>query len=155
VSRRDEVELRAANGEPTVASMMAAFSQDAVSHAATLGKDLDYTEASLAEVEEILGVLERDSPKGMRRLFKKAPSQEEIETVCKMYGGYIGEVMRFEWGDGDWLIPEDGPFAGALVLNYGGSMTSPPAKVFTRLADGPGDDVYYYYQVLKQGREQK
>lgn len=153
MSRRDDVEARAASGEPTVDTMMAAFSQDAVSHASTMGKELDYSEASLADVEGILGVFETERPKGIRKLFSKGPSQEDIETVCKMYGGYVGEVMRFEWGEGDWMIPEDGPFAGALVLKYGEAMTSPPAKIYKRIVDGPGDDVHYYYQVLKQGRE--
>jgi hypothetical protein len=151
MSRREQVESRLDDGPATVEKMMGAFSLDAVDHAAQQGIELDYSESSLTQVEVILGKLEADRPKGLVKLFRKGPSQSDVETIAKLYGGYIGEVMRFEWGLGEWIIPEDGPFAGALVLEYGEAMTSPPAKVFKRIVDGPGDDVWYYYQVLKQG----
>jgi hypothetical protein len=131
--------------------MMSAFSLDAVDHAARQGVELDYSESSLTLVEEILGTLDAERPKGLFKLFRKGPSHSDFETVAKLYGGYIGEVMRFEWGMGEWIIPDEGPFAGALVLQYGEAMTSPPAKVFKRIVDGSGDNVWYYYQVLKQG----
>jgi hypothetical protein len=150
--RRHEVESRLDDGAATIEKMMSAFSLDAVDHAARLGVQLDYTEASLEQVEAILGKLEAELPKGLAKLYRKAPSQSDIETVAKLYGGYIGEVMRFEWRVGEWVIPDDGPFAGALVLRYGDAQTSPPGKVFKRLTEGAGDNIFYYYQVLKQDR---
>jgi hypothetical protein len=132
--------------------MMAAYALDAADHAAQLGYELDFSEKSLHDVETALGRLHNDLPRGIRKVFSRGPNQTTIEKIAKMYGGYIGEVLRFEWAKGEWTVPEDGPFAGALCLSYDAeSLTSPPAKAFKRIVDGPADDIWFYYQILTQG----
>jgi hypothetical protein len=149
LTRYQQVESRL-DGEPTVEKMMGAFSLDAVNHAATIGVVLDYTEESVDDVEAILARLEQSRPKGLARFFGKGPKESDLETMAKLYGGYIGEVMRFEWGGGDWIIPDEGPFKSSLVLKYDETLMSPPAKVYKRLTDGAEDNVAYYYQVFKE-----
>ena len=149
MTREDQIEARAASGEATVDTMMADYSEDAVNHARTMGEILDYSVDSLKKVERILTKLADAQPKGIAKLFRKSPTQTDIEDICRMYGGYIGEVMRFEWG-GEWIIPDDGHYAGELVVKSGDSMVSPPAKVYKRLTGGPGQDIFRYYQVLTQ-----
>ena len=152
MSRIDEVESRLGDGtdEATVEKMMGAFSIDAVNHAASMGVVLDYTEDSLQAVEDILARLEADRPKGLSKFYRKGPSEADIQTVAKLYGAYIGETIRFEWGVGEWVIPEEGPFQGALTLKYDEAMISPPAKVYKRITEGNVDNIVYYYQVFKQ-----
>lgn len=158
MTRRIEVDAIAADdgSKATVGKMMAAFSLDAVDHAARNGRTLDFSEGSLHDVEALLAGLHNSIPGGFTRLLKRGPSPADIETVAKMYGGYIGYVMKFEWGEGDWILVEEGPFAGAICLAYGkGALTSPPSKAYKRIVDGPADDIWFYYQVLSQGRHEK
>lgn len=155
MTRRTQIDALLATGTKSVGTMMAAYSLDAVDHAAQQGRTLDYSEGSLHDVEALLGFLHRELPSPAVRK-TQGPTDGEIETFAKMYGGYIGEVMRFEWQEGDWVIPEAGPFQGALCLRYGNdTLTSPPAKAFKRIVDGPQDDIYVYYQVLSQGRKER
>ncbi|PTS88590.1 hypothetical protein DBR17_04365 [Sphingomonas sp. HMWF008] len=155
MTRREQIDALLATGEKTVATIMAAYSLDAVDHAAQLKRTLDYSEGSLHDVEAILGTLHRDLPAPQTRS-KSGPSDQQIETIAKMYGGYVGEVMRFEWGEGVWVVPESGPFAHALCLGYAkDALTSPPAKAYKRIVDGPADDIWFYYSVLADGRKSK
>jgi hypothetical protein len=140
--------------ELTVTDMMAAYAQDATEHAkATCGIALDYTPASVEHVEEVLGRLYEAIPRGLvARLFKKAPSADEIATVSKMYGGYIGECIRRTWG-GEWEV--DHPVAGprSFPISSGGHQSFPLGWCFKRLRNGPEDNVWHKMQILYLKRD--
>jgi hypothetical protein len=78
--------------KPTVTEMMIAYAQDAVDHAqASSGVALDYSFDSIRGVEEILEKLRAALPRGCwGKLFGKGPSKQDVDQVCKMYGGYLG-----------------------------------------------------------------
>ncbi len=136
--------------KPTIANMMAAYAADAVQHAKEgCNITLDYTPGSIRLVEHILETLRAGMPRGfLARLFGQGPSQDNIETVCKMYGGYIGEVVR-RTGGGEWVMDtEISPGRGVISLRKGDSRIFPPEKVQKRLANGTEDNVWSYYQVL-------
>lgn len=155
MTRREQIEALVTPGDATVTKMMAAYSLDAIDHASREGRTLDYSEGSLHDVEAMIAKLHNTMPGRTGMVLGRGPTDEQIATVAKMYGGYIGFVMRFEWGEGEWVVPEDGPFAKALCLQYGrDALTSPPAKVYKRVVDGPADNIWYYYQVLSQGRKE-
>jgi hypothetical protein len=136
--------------------MMAGYSLDTVSYGAELGRTLDFSEGSLQDIEAMLAQLHNEMPGRFGRLIKRGPSEDDLALLAKMFGGYVGYVMRFEWGEGEWKIPEDGPFAGAICLAYGtDTLISPPAKVYKRIVDGPADDILSYYRVLSDGRKEK
>jgi hypothetical protein len=118
--------------KPTVADMMAAYAQDAVDHAkASAGVTLDYSPDSVRHVEDVL---------------EKA--YEDVATLCKMYGGYIGEVVR-RAGGGEWVIDTQiAPGQEVLSLRKGDAAVFPPAKVHKRLTNGAEDNVWFYFQVL-------
>ena len=130
---------------------MAAYAQDAVDMAKlNFSENLDYSERSVEIVERCLSKLYSAQRKGfLGRLFGRSPSIEQISTVAKMFGGYIGEVFRKHHG-GEWLIDETiSPGSPVLALRYaGGGRFFPPAKVFRRLTDGDSDNVWVFYQVL-------
>jgi hypothetical protein len=139
--------------EPTVGDMMAAYAEDAVDHAKRNGVVLDYTMASVKDVETLLGVLYAAAPRGvLARLLKRGPSTEDVATAAKMYGGYVGEVIRRTRG-GEWVLDtEISPGQTVISLRDGEWRTFPPAKVHKRLVNGPEDNVWHYFQVLMNER---
>lgn len=130
--------------------MMEAYAQDAVDFARERFQlNLDYSEESLQQIERILGQLHETIPKGVfAKLFKHGPSDTQIRQMAKMWGGYVGEVIRRRWG-GQWSTESEAQPGGVITLQIGGSEIYPPAKVFKRLTNGPEDNVWHYYQVLK------
>lgn len=135
---------------PTVGEMMAAYAEDAVEHASErFGITLDYSPESVREVESILGKLYDSIPRTfLGRLFKgRPPTDEDIWSVCKMYGGYVGEVVRRHHG-GEWIMDtEISPGEEVIALEKEGSRMFPPDKVGKRLTNGPEDDVWVYFTV--------
>jgi hypothetical protein len=136
--------------EPTVADMMAAYAEDAVDHAqSAVGIALDYSPESIRNVEAVLEKLHAALPKGfLGRLFGKGPSADDLDRVSKMYGGYVGEVIR-RAGGGEWVFDtEIMPGQKVICLTKGDTKIWPPAKVYKRLTNGPEDSVWHYSQVI-------
>jgi hypothetical protein len=137
---------------PTADDMMAAYAQDAVDFAkAQFQIDLDFSEASVEKVEAILGQLHGTLPKGfMGKLFGKKPSLEQIRQMGMVLGGYVGEVMRREWG-GRWKMESDAfPGQKVATLQIGGTDLWPHFKAGKRIQNGPEDNVWHYFQLIKE-----
>lgn len=137
--------------DPTIADMMQAYAEDAVDFAQQrFGIHLDYSEASIGQVERILDRLHKSIPRGFfSKWLKRGPTPDEIERVAKMFGGYIGEVMRRQFS-GDWTLDSSIFAEPTITLAFSPtSMVFPPSKVYKRLIDGEGDAVTSYYQVIK------
>ena len=130
----------------TINDMMSAYAEDAVDFARQRFRvSLDYSHASVEQVESIADQLFQSRPKGVvGKLFKKAPSEEELQTVCKMLGGYIGEVLRRTKG-GEWAINQE---FSAIGIQRDESWVFPPAKVHKRLTNGSEDNLWSYFRVL-------
>lgn len=138
--------------EPTMNDMMAAYAMDAVDHARNaFERDLDYSLGSVEAVEAILDAMYKSMPKGLLgRLFRRGPSEEVLWTFSKMYGGYVGEVLR-RAGGGEWYIDEEVvPGQDTLALRKADHRLWPPSKVGKRLTNGPVDNVWHYFQVVAQ-----
>lgn len=137
----------------TMTAMMEAYALDAVDHARLkFDIDLDFSTKSIKQVEEILGRLHKGLPRGITRVFRRPPSEEVLDTICKMYGGYIGEVYRRNFG-GTWDLLTNAMGQKGQVIAFSSSQGDqffPPSKVWKRLIDGAGDDVSFYFQVLAQ-----
>ena len=82
--------------EPTLNDVMAAYAQDAVDFARNnFNVELDYTNQSIERVEGIAARLYDAKPKGfLAKVFRKGPTDEQVQGICKALGGYIGEVYR-------------------------------------------------------------
>lgn len=136
--------------KPTVNDMMESYAQDAVDFAQNNFKiTLDYSPESIEYIEKIAAQLEASIPKSkFARLFKKGPSDEEIDQVCKMLGGYIGEVYRRE-RNGEWGFNQDvAPGNLVIELKCGDLAMFPPAKVHKRLVNGAEDNLQSYFTVM-------
>jgi len=122
-----------------------AYAQDAVDHAkAAFDVDLDFSHESVERVEALLAQLHDALPRGfVSRLFRRGPSDEEVETMAKMYGCYVGEVIRRTAG-GVWILDPD----TYLTLTKDDARVFPPMKVHKRLHNGPEDNVWAYFSVL-------
>jgi hypothetical protein len=148
-----------ATGEPIdmPESELSERMRDLADKAVTLARNqyqtkLDFSEESLQLVERILAKLSRDIPKGFfGRLLKRGPTQKQIEAICELLGAYIGEVIRRKW-DGTWRM--DSSFGATLpALSVLGGDIYPTNKVWKRLVDGDGDNVWAYYRMLKHIHE--
>src|SRR5690242_17355583 len=118
-----------------VATMMLNFAEEAVK----MGRegfetDLDFSESSLEKVEKILAHLSTEMP--------DSASESSIDEMSKMWGGYLGEVVRRRWG-GEWMIDyyPGGQFL-IITLNVNGSKLFPSMKVNRRLTEGPQENVW-------------
>ena len=145
------VDDRRAMTEPTITTMMDEFAQDALSFAQhQYQTKLDYSDESIRAIEEILNNLYGELPRNESgEISKEASVQQTVEAICNMFGGYLVEVIRRQFG-GKWKIETKLTERPMVSLQVKGTYIFPPAKIYKRLAEGSGDDVWFYYQVVKQ-----
>ncbi len=142
---------------PTITAMMQAYADDAVNLAQErFGIHLDYSEASIAHVEEILDHFHKSIPQGfVKKLLKRSPTPAEVEQVAKMFGGYTGEVMRRHLG-GEWTLDSGIDSEPTITLAFSNeAKVFPPSKVYKRLMNGEGDGVPFYYHVVKMKAQEE
>jgi hypothetical protein len=126
----------------SVDAMAAAYAAQAVAAAREFGADLDYSEDSLRRLEEILSRLQQQTPTA-------APPQEELDETCKMWGSYLGEVVRRRFR-GAWSIETyPGRQFATLTLSLGNSKVFPSMKVHRRLTQGESDNIWTFYKMVK------
>jgi hypothetical protein len=129
---------------------MSSFSLDAVADArVNHGTVLDNSPESVRFVEAILEKLHKAQPQGFfQRAMKKAPSPAALDKLAKMYGGYIGEIIRKEKG-GEWEYDEQtAPGYRLLSLKTPAARIFPPLRVHRRLTVGSEENVWHYFQAL-------
>lgn len=82
--------------EPSPNEIMAAYAANAVNFAqSNFGISLDFTVESVEQVEVLANRLFHTRPRGfIAKLFRKEPSDKDVQNVCKILGSYIGEVYR-------------------------------------------------------------
>jgi hypothetical protein len=110
------------------------------------GVMLDFTEASLADVEEVLGVLHE----GLKSASAgEKPAPDKVRGMAIRFGVYVGEVVRRSLG-GRWTNSEVAGQGAVLRLVMDKAECYPLRKVEKRLTEGPGDDVRFYVHAMKQ-----
>jgi hypothetical protein len=131
-----------------ISAMMLAFADEAVK----MGRkrfemELDFSENSLQKVEQILAHLANEMP--------ESAGKTAIDEMSKVWGGYVGEVVRRRWG-GEWTV---GYYPGGqfliITLNVNGSKLFPSMKVNRRLTEGPQENVWDFYKTVKARLEAK
>lgn len=104
-------------------------------------ESLDFTQDSLEAIERLLGKIYNASKYGSGG---GALSEDELAVASKMWGVYIGEVIRRHYG-GQWSQAED----GTLSLSIGEAKgVFPIAKARKRMVDGAGDNIRYYFSSM-------
>ncbi|HEY6305165.1 MAG TPA: hypothetical protein VI488_01750 [Candidatus Angelobacter sp.] len=121
----------------SVDAMARDYAERAVQTAREFSAQLDYSEQSVLELETILTRL------------AAGPQSDDVAEICKIWGSYLGEVVRRRFG-GDWTIETyPGKQFATLTLNVGGNKLFPTMKVHRRLTQGPDDDVWLFYKMVK------
>ncbi len=110
------------------------------------GVILDFTEASLADVEEVLGVL-HDGLKSASA--EEKPSDASVRAMTIGFGTYVGEVIRRTMG-GIWTHAEVEGQGKVLRLVVGSAELYPLRKVEKRLTEGAAENVRFYVHALGQ-----
>lgn len=131
------------SAEQTLEAMVAGLADDAVKLGREFKLQLDFSEHTLEQVEEVLAQLAEELP-------KTKPSSDDVDQMCKLWGVYFGEVVRRKFG-GEWAIETyPGAQFATLTLNVRGAKLFPTMKVFRRLTQGAGENVWSFYQSVSQ-----
>lgn len=136
-----------------VNEMMAAYAEDARDYATRLKKNLDYSEASIRDVEQICGLLHKAVPRSfLQKLFRKQPSEEMFAKMAKMLGGYIGQVFIRHHG-GQWKTETFADGGITIFLEAGDMRIFPVGKVYKRLRNGSEDNLQVFYDTVTGGHK--
>ena len=126
----------------SVGAMAGAYAEKAVQKAREFNTQLDYTENSLMEVEVILSQLAGGSSVAQT-------SADDVGEMCKMWGSYLGEVVRRRFG-GEWSVETyPGKQFATLTLSVGANKLFPTMKIHRRLTQGEEDSVWSFYKMVK------
>lgn len=106
------------------------------------GAVLDGSDASVAVVEQILG-------KVQLAIVAQKPSQQMLWTYAKLFGSYVGEVLRTRHG-GEWGLSVDG-LEKRYALARDGEIVFPHTRVYDRLNGDETNDVWRWYREITRG----
>lgn len=149
--------MESAQPPSDIARMMQGYAEDAVRLARRYQVELDYSEQSLEQVERMLGRLSGElQAKEPDALSQNQPSSDEqIDEMSRIWGGYLGEVVRRRFG-GEWTVEKypAGDFP-IVTLNVNGAKLFPAMKIHKRLTNGAVDNVVPFYQNVRARLEAK
>ena len=126
--------------------MMEWLAGEAVDIAAKNGvTGLDYSPDSIQKVEEVLGKLHEE--------YKRAHSDAGYNGLASAFGAYLGECIRRTDQGSKW--ERDHPAMGekSYPLHWRGGGSFPMAWCYKRITNGPEDNVWHKYAVLKASRD--
>ena len=131
-----------------ISAMMLAFADEAVKMAREgFETELDFSESSLQQVEQILSHLCNEMP--------ESAGESAVDEMSKVWGGYLGEVVRRRWGGERTIDYYPGGQYLIITLNVNGSRLFPSMKVNRRLTEGPQENVWDFYKTVKARLESK
>lgn len=110
---------------------------------------LDYSDASLVEVDRVLDELQAD----FTGKEKEHDAKATIEGLSNYFGAYMGEVLRRKHG-GKWRadIPNLNPPAHGVEV--GELVFAPSRNVYLRLTEGADYNVKVLYEKFEEGISQ-
>lgn len=108
--------------------------------------ELNYAPASIEKVEIILGKLHEE--------VKKDKSQKGIDGLAMAFGAYMGEVIRRQYPNSKWNRNHSVAGKDSFPLHWLNGESFPCAWAYKRITNGPEDNVWYKYKVIKKKAEQ-
>lgn len=122
--------------------------EEAINYAKNFKKELDYSDRSVKELEEILEYYYKDlKPDGIFGVFKKKkkarPTVNQIYSMATIWGIYIGETIRKKIGKD--IFWEQGE---TFYLKSGETKIFPIEKVYKRMKRGSNDSVSEFYDLI-------
>jgi hypothetical protein len=107
---------------------------------------LDYSVDSIKQVEGILGKLHDQ--------YSQNPGSISAKGLGSAYGAYIGEVIRRSEPGAKWEAADAVGGEKSYPLIWGAGHSYPMAWCYRRIVDGPEDNVWIKYLVLKNRQNQ-
>lgn len=103
--------------------------------------ELDYSPESIEKVEQVLA--------GLHDQHKAGRLSAGVNGLAMAYGGYIGEVIRRAEPGSKW--EQDHHVAGpkSYPIHWRGGESFPMTWAHKRIINGPEDNVWHKYLVLK------
>ena len=130
--------------------MMEKYAAEAVRLGPTLGCALDYSEDSLRQLEQILAQLSAEAQRSDIDTGANDSVQKRVDADSRIWGGYFGETIRRLWG-GEWGVETyPGTVAPVVSVDIGGAKLFPVMKVYRRLTHGEGENVWSFYQMVRE-----
>ncbi len=112
------------------------------------GATLDWSDSSIQEVETIL--------KRLHETIRRAkPSQDQIYQFAKIFGSYVGEVIRrnhrARWG----MVSVGSDRFPGMQTEHTKTEFWPWGKVQNRISNGDEDNIWHYFQTItaEEGHE--
>ena len=135
----------------TIASAMQANAEVAVKYARERYRwELDYTPESLDRVDKIIDVLYVELPKSfLARALKRAAIDEEVWTMARTWGAYVGETFRRSWG-GRWKTVPQPEGHVDIVLDLPFARCHVVEQARWRIAEGAGERMTEIYASLNR-----
>jgi len=110
----------------------------------------DYMPATIDLLEEMLEELHQElNRKSVRRRFGLGASEVDVTQWANLWGIYLGETLRRQFG-GTWITGHEEAPTLLAVEFPDGTVTFPTARVFRRLSDGAAENVVEYYQTVQR-----
>jgi hypothetical protein len=132
--------------DPKLAEDMEANAQSAVELAKTRFQvALDYRPESIQELEKLCDRVQYAMP--------DAESKETLGLLTRLWGSYLGEVIRRRLG-GEWIIWTD-KHGKTMALRVGEATVFPHNKVKKRLERGTDHNIWNYYQSVMSSLEKE
>lgn len=138
--------------DPPIDQQIKALAQEAVDWAQGKWRiTLDFSEESVKSVEAILTDLHDLAVEQFNDgTADQAATKEALWGMALAFGGYVGEVIRRRWG-GRWATETSVHPGTVVTLRIGTTEIWPPAKAMKRLLNGPEDNVWDYFRVIRDG----
>ncbi len=128
--------------DPNIQKIAEAYALDAVDFAKdNLNTHLDWSDESVNKIESILAIFHD-------QIGQAEPPEEKILQFSKMFGSYVGEVYRKNHGATWGMVTlGDESFPG-MKDERSGVKFWPWGRARNRIAQGPGDSIWDYYNYL-------
>ncbi len=125
----------------SITEMMQSCAAEAVHTAQErFGFALDYSDKSIESLETVLACIGGTLD---------IADEEAVEHAVKLWGAYLGEVVRRSWG-GAWdLVQYPGQASAVPTLVIAGSQLYPLMKVYRRLTMGEVENIWKFYERIR------
>ena len=124
---------------------MAWLAGEAVDMASREKVNLDFSTESIERVEELLAKLHDE--------YRTRGNEDGMNGLALAYGAYVGEAIRRSEAAAHWAEDSDIAGPGSYPIYWRDGASFPVAWCYKRMSDGPEENVWHKYQVLKQGSD--
>ncbi len=104
--------------------------------------ELDFSIDSIAKAEEMLSKLHEQ--------YRTRDNQDGMKGLALAYGAYVGEAIRRSEEDAYWAEDHEVTGPRSFPIHWQGGASFPVSWCYKRMKNGPEDNVWHKYQVLKQ-----